>query len=154
MTINTCTYQSPIGLIEIAGNSDSITALQFTEQPRAGNAESSILQLAKQQLAEYFDKKRHEFDLNLQLDGTPFQKTVWAYLLTVPFGKIISYQDVANGIGNPKAVRAVGAANGKNPISIIVPCHRIVGGNRHLIGYGGGLWRKEWLLKHEGSLLL
>jgi methylated-DNA-[protein]-cysteine S-methyltransferase len=82
--------------------------------------------------------------------GTDFQERVWWQLLKVPFGKTASYQDIARGVGNPLAVRAVGAANGKNPISLIVPCHRIIGSNGTLVGYGGGLWRKEWLLKHEG----
>jgi methylated-DNA-[protein]-cysteine S-methyltransferase len=86
--------------------------------------------------------------------GTAFQQRVWQQLLTVPYGQTVSYQEIANALGNPKAVRAVGAANGQNPISIIAPCHRIIGSNGALIGYGGGLWRKEWLLKHEGGLLI
>ncbi len=97
---------------------------------------------------------RTTFDLPLDLRGTDFQKQVWTQLLTVPYGRTVSYQLIADAIGNPKAVRAVGAANGQNPISVIVPCHRIIGSDGQLVGYGGGLWRKEWLLKHEGALLL
>jgi methylated-DNA-[protein]-cysteine S-methyltransferase len=85
------------------------------------------------------------------MQGTDFQNTVWHQLLNVPYGKTVSYGEIAATIGKPTACRAVGAANGKNPISIIVPCHRIIGSNGSLTGYGGGLWRKEWLLKHEGD---
>jgi methylated-DNA-[protein]-cysteine S-methyltransferase len=105
-----------------------------------------------EELEEYFQNKRTAFTVPLCLDGTDFQKRVWTALRTVPYGKTASYLDMANEIGNPKAVRAIGGANSRNPISIIVPCHRIIGKNGTLVGYEGGLWRKEWLLKHEGSL--
>lgn len=95
-----------------------------------------------------------EIGVPIVLGGTEFQRRVWRELTTIPFGRTASYQDVARAIGRPQAVRAVGAANGRNPISIIVPCHRVVGSDGRLTGYGGGLWRKEWLLKHEGAVLL
>ncbi len=102
------------------------------------------------QLNEYFAKKRTTFDVPFDTKGTVFQQSVWQALLTVPFGQSQTYGYIANQLNNPKAVRAVGAANGKNPISIIVPCHRIIGANAKLTGYAGGLDRKRWLLKHEG----
>ena len=104
------------------------------------------------QLNEYFAKKRTMFDVPLDTSGTVFQQSVWQALLTVPFGQSQTYGYIANQLNNPKAVRAVGAANGKNPISIIVPCHRIIGANAKLTGYAGGLDRKLWLLKHEGLM--
>lgn len=104
------------------------------------------------QLNEYFAKKRTMFDVPLDTTGTVFQQSVWQALLTVPFGQSQTYGYIANQLNNPKAVRAVGAANGKNPISIIVPCHRIIGANAKLTGYAGGLDRKLWLLKHEGLM--
>jgi len=88
----------------------------------------------------------------LQPEGTDFQKAVWQQLAAIPYGQTASYGDIARALGNPQAVRAVGAANGQNPISIIIPCHRVIGSNGKLTGYGGGLWRKEWLLEHEGRL--
>ena len=106
------------------------------------------------QLAAYFAGDRHGFDIPLALTGSEFQQAVWTQLLTIPYGMMVSYQDIADGLDNPQAVRAVGAANGQNPVSIIVPCHRVVGSDGKLVGYGGGLWRKEWLLRHEGALLL
>jgi methylated-DNA-[protein]-cysteine S-methyltransferase len=98
--------------------------------------------------------ERREFDLPLGLYGTAFQVRVWRQVLAVPYGQAATYQEIADAIGNPKAVRAVGGANGRNPLPLIVPCHRIIGRNGQLVGYGGGLWRKEWLLRHEGYLLL
>ena len=101
------------------------------------------------QLDEYFQAKRKVFELALAPQGTDFQKRVWAQLLEIPYGETVSYLDVARAIGNAKSIRAVGAANGANPLSIIVPCHRVIGSDGKLTGYGGGLWRKEWLLNHE-----
>lgn len=110
-----------------------------------------IIECAKQ-LEQYFNKQRQSFSLTLDTQGTQFQQAVWQALMAVPFGQTQSYSDIAVALNNPKAVRAVGAANGKNPISIIVPCHRIIGASGKLTGYAGGLKRKEWLLKHEGIL--
>ncbi|AUS07996.1 [Fe-S]-binding protein [Laceyella sacchari] len=104
------------------------------------------------QLEEYFRRERREFDLPIDLYGTPFQKLVWRYLRTIPYGEVRSYKEVAQGIGAPKAVRAVGGANNKNPVSIVIPCHRVIGSNGSLVGYGGGLHIKEYLLTLEGWL--
>jgi len=147
-------YDSPLGLIEIRATAEAVTYLEFAEEAQETGQPGVMTKRTKQQLADYFAGKRQEFDLPLAFDGTDFQKLVWQQLLTIPYGRIISYQDLANEIGKPDAVRAVGAANGQNPISIIAPCHRVIGSDGHLTGYGGGLWRKEWLLKHEGALLL
>jgi methylated-DNA-[protein]-cysteine S-methyltransferase len=100
-------------------------------------------------LDEYFKGKRQNFSLELQLEGTDFQKKVWEQLQKIPYGETASYKDVAVAIGNEKAVRAVGGANGMNNIAIIIPCHRVIGADGNLVGFGGGLWRKVWLLNHE-----
>jgi methylated-DNA-[protein]-cysteine S-methyltransferase len=152
-------YQSPIGLIEIGGDVEHILSLYFVDEPRPDvvyppDATShDALAKALRQVDEYFGGVRRAFDLNFAFSGTAFQEQVWRQLLTVPYGQVATYRDIAHAIGRPKAVRAVGAANGQNPISIIVPCHRIIGSNGKLTGYGGGLWRKEWLLRHEGYLV-
>ncbi len=146
--------QSPIGLLEIGATAEALVSLYFVETVRQPETLSPLLTTVIEQLAEYFAGTRTTFTLPLHFVGTAFQQRVWQQLLTVPYGKTVPYQAIANALGNPKAVRAVGAANGQNPISIIAPCHRIIGSNGALIGYGGGLWRKEWLLKHEGYLLV
>lgn len=143
-------YTSPIGHVEIAGTADAVTALNFVENRRQGGNPSEPVRAALGQISEYFEGKRRSFDLPVHLAGTDFQQSVWRQLLTVGYGHTASYGDIAEAVGNPKAVRAVGGANGSNPISIILPCHRIIGSNGTLTGYGGGLWRKQWLLEHEG----
>ncbi|MBD0368698.1 MAG: methylated-DNA--[protein]-cysteine S-methyltransferase, partial [Flavisolibacter sp.] len=110
-----------------------------------------VLKTVLQQLQEYFEGKRKIFDLPLQQQGTEFQQRVWNQLLQVPFGKTISYLELARKIGDVKAIRAVGTANGKNNLAIVVPCHRVIGTNTRLTGYAGGLWRKQWLLEHEAK---
>lgn len=147
-------YPSPVGLIEVGATADALTALYFVAAPRQEAAQSALLDQVLHQLDEYFTQRRQRFDVPLAFQGTAFQQRVWTALLAVPYGETTSYQAIANVLGNPKAVRAVGAANGQNPISIIAPCHRIIGSNGSLIGYGGGLWRKEWLLRHEGYFLV
>lgn len=147
-------FESPIGLIEICEYDEAITSLYFVQTQRGEATSSPIMMDAVRQLDEYFAGQRTRFELPLALIGTDFQKQVWTQLLTIDYGRTVSYQFIADAIGNPKAVRAVGAANGQNPISVIVPCHRIIGSNGQLTGYGGGLWRKEWLLRHEGALLV
>ena len=107
------------------------------------------LGIAATQLEEYLKGKRKKFELKLDVEGTPFQRLVWKELAKIPFGKTLSYKDIAKRIDNPKAVRAVGTANGRNPICIIVPCHRVIGTNGKMTGYSGGIWRKKWLLAHE-----
>lgn len=143
-------YESPIGLIEIGGTAGAILWLNFVNIQREKFESHPVVDEAVRQIAEYFDRKRREFEIDISFAGTDFQKQVWRQLLRVPYGKVASYKKIATSVNKPKAVRAVGAANGRNPISIIVPCHRIIGSNGKLVGYGGGLWRKEWLLEHEG----
>ncbi len=147
-------YSSPIGLIRVTGTAEAITAVQFVEHRPAPAPSHPLVEEAVQQLAAYFAGTRKTFDLNLHLAGTEFQLRVWRTLCNIPYGKTASYQEIADAIGAPAAVRAVGAANGRNPLAIIVPCHRVIGSNGRLTGYGGGLWRKEWLLHHEGALLM
>ena len=147
-------YTSEIGMLEVGGTDTAITSLYFVEERREGVESCPVVDEAIRQVDEYFGGTRRAFDLPLALAGTDFQRRVWRQLLAVPYGQTASYGEIARALGKPKAVRAVGAANGQNPISIIVPCHRIVGSDGKLVGYGGGLWRKEWLLKHEGCLIL
>ena len=146
--------ESPIGLIEVGGTADGITSVTFVEGRRRGFAPNSPVEAALEQIGAYFLGTRRAFDVPIVWQGTDFQRQVWQQLMTILYGQTASYQEVAQAIGKPRAVRAVGAANGRNPISILVPCHRVIGSDDSLTGYGGGLWRKEWLLKHEGSLLL
>ena len=147
-------YESPIGLIEVGGTAEEIVSVRFVEERGEDASPGALGEKAVEQLGEYFGGDRRTFDLPIALHGTEFQRLVWRQLLAIPFGTTASYQDVANAVGRPRAVRAVGAANGQNPVSIVVPCHRVIGSDGSLTGYGGGLWRKEWLLRHEGSLLL
>lgn len=144
-------YQTPIGTIKIEGSASAVQRVDFIEESQStSQAPEGSLADCMIQLDEYFKGKRQVFDLPLAPSGTLFQMTVWHALQTVPFGQTVSYGHIAHQVGRPKAGRAVGAANGRNPINIIIPCHRIIGGNNTLTGYGGGLWRKTWLLEHEG----
>ena len=145
---------SPLGLVEIEASDDGITRVDFVDGITTETTSNHHTQKAQQQLKGYFDGNLKNFKLPLTPKGTDFQHSVWQQLLQIPYGQSLSYQDIANALNNPKAVRAVGAANGKNPIGIIVPCHRVIGSNRTLTGYAGGLERKAWLLKHEGVTLL
>ena len=145
-------YNSPIGVICLEYSERGISKLVFVDEDegeghRAGGMESRCIR----QLDEYFNKKREIFDLELDLQGTDFKKRVWNELLKIPFGKTITYKELTLKLGDIKAIRAVAAANGANPISIIVPCHRVVGSDGSLTGYAGGLWRKRWLLDHESK---
>ena len=141
---------SPIGTIEIIGTEQGITALEFTRRrPGRGPRPHFFLKEAVSQIDEYFRGQRKDFSLKLHLQGTEFQKKVWRELLKIPYGRTASYGEVAAALGSPRAARAVGQANHHNPIAIVIPCHRIIGGDGRLVGYGGGLWRKEWLLAHE-----
>lgn len=152
-----CQFESPLGLITIQANEQGILGLWFAEthpEPLASlgecDADFPLLQTAADQVMGYFAGKRTTFTLPIAAQGTPFQQRVWQALQTIPYGESWSYQDLANAIDNPKATRAVGLANSKNPISIIVPCHRVIGKNGKLTGYSGGLERKQALLKLEG----
>nr|WP_269814682.1 methylated-DNA--[protein]-cysteine S-methyltransferase [Bowmanella yangjiangensis] len=142
---------SPIGLMELCAVEQGLQAITFVDAQTQAETDTPILKKAAEQLAEYFDGRRQDFDLPLAARGTAFQQQVWHALVSIPFGQTGSYLDIARKIGNPAAVRAVGAANGKNPLSIVVPCHRIIGSNGNLTGYAGGLERKAWLLQHEQS---
>jgi methylated-DNA-[protein]-cysteine S-methyltransferase len=138
-------YHSPIGWIRIIAEDGAVTGLDFVERRAADSpSPSACLPAAQAQVEEYFLGRRTAFDLPLSLRGTPFQEDVWKALLRIPFGETASYKDVAAEVGRPDAVRAVGAANGANPVSLIVPCHRVLGADGRLTGYGGGLWRKEF----------
>ncbi|MBN8675184.1 MAG: methylated-DNA--[protein]-cysteine S-methyltransferase [Chitinophagales bacterium] len=146
-------YHSPVGLLKISGTEEYISEVTFhdTSLKAPGNKKhmSPMLINCVEQLIQYFNGQRRVFELPLNQAGTPFQQEVWNLLVTIPFGKTISYLDLARKTGDSKATRAVANANGRNNIAIIVPCHRVIGSNRDLVGYAGGLWRKKWLLEHE-----
>lgn len=153
MSASQAYYQSEIGVLEITGTDEGILSIHFTEKDTVPLPAEvpACLQACVQQLDEYFTGQRQAFSVPLQLhQGTDFEQRVWAELLKIPFGHTRSYMQVAEIIGNPKAVRAVGRANARNNIAIIVPCHRVIGSNGNITGYAGGLWRKRWLLEHEG----
>ena len=148
---------TPVGQLKLVANETALVAVLWqNENPKRVRLEElleqhdhPILCEAQQQLAEYFAGTRQQFDLPLDFDGTYFQKQVWQALLQIPYGETRSYKQIAEQLGNPKAVRAVGAANGKNPISIIAPCHRVIGASGKLVGFAGGLENKQILLKLE-----
>jgi methylated-DNA-[protein]-cysteine S-methyltransferase len=146
----TAYINTPLGSAKLEGDENGLTyvTLLETDEP-----ESKIipedLEDAVYQLNEYFEGKRQNFDLLLNPEGTEFQKKVWAALLEIPFGKTISYLELSMKLGDVKAIRAVASANGKNPLWIIIPCHRVIGSDGSLTGYAGGLHRKKWLLNHE-----
>ncbi|MHA1185956.1 MAG: methylated-DNA--[protein]-cysteine S-methyltransferase [Candidatus Heimdallarchaeota archaeon] len=142
-------YNSPIGNIEIVSTEDEILACNFVEQEKSSTTKPTILLESLKQLKEYFNGNRVKFDLKLRLNGTVFQNVVWKALQTVPYGKTISYKELAKKIEHETANRAVGSANGQNPISIIIPCHRIIGSDGKLRGYGAGIEKKKWLLEFE-----
>lgn len=149
-------YQSPVGLLKISGTNDYVTEVIFhdtTQKPSVNKRHipSMLIQCAEQ-LIQYFNGERRQFELPLNQRGTPFQHEVWNELIAIPFGRTISYLELARRTGDTKATRAVANANGKNNIAIIVPCHRVIGANRELVGYAGGLWRKKWLLEHEAKV--
>ncbi|MGB8955414.1 MAG: methylated-DNA--[protein]-cysteine S-methyltransferase [Tumebacillaceae bacterium] len=143
-------YNSPIGRIEIQANEQGITSALFVEEePTLPERENLHIREAVKQLDEYFSGDRRTFTVPLHLEGSPFQRGVWTQLQSIPYGRTVSYSDLAAAIGNSRAVRAVGTANGKNRIALLIPCHRVIGKNQELAGYAWGTWRKEWLLEHE-----
>jgi methylated-DNA-[protein]-cysteine S-methyltransferase len=158
------TMPSPVGELTLAATDSGLAAVYFerhkyghSDDERRGwmpddgtaNAASATLAAAREQLTAYFDGRLRVFDLPLDAEGTPFQRQVWAELRKIPFGGTASYGDLARRVGDPGKARAVGAANGRNPISIVVPCHRVIGADGSLTGFGGGIERKRWLLAHE-----
>ncbi|MBI4853794.1 MAG: methylated-DNA--[protein]-cysteine S-methyltransferase [Acidobacteria bacterium] len=147
-------YKSEIGLLEIIATDKGISKVDFLNQePSEFSLETNntFLKDCFQQLAEYFRGERKSFSLELDPKGTDFEKRVWQELLKISFGETITYLHLAERLGDKKVIRAAARANGKNPLAIIIPCHRVIGSDGSLTGYAGGLWRKEWLLKHEGS---
>ncbi len=155
MSIASTYYQSPVGLLKISGTDEYITEVTFHSDPDAlpasENEITPLLVQCVEQLIQYFNGQRKNFELPLNQPGTPFQQETWGYLVGIPYGKTISYLDLALKTGDRKATRAVANANGKNNIAIIVPCHRVIGSNGELTGYAGGLWRKKWLLDLEAK---
>jgi len=142
--------KTPLGHAQIEGDQQGISAVRVSDQEQTLNSEiPEVLEEAVYQLKEYFRGDRKQFDLPLNPQGTKFQKRVWKELCKIPYGKSISYLDLSKKLGDPKAIRAVASANGKNPLWIIIPCHRVIGSNGDLVGYAGGLERKKWLLNHE-----
>ncbi len=152
MSTETTYIDSPVGVLKIVTDDQYIIGLDFCKPETKIAVDNKISKLAQtciDQLNQYFTGKRKSFDLPLQPKGTDFQKQAWSALQKIPHGHTISYLQQATNIGNTKAVRAIGHANSKNPIAIIVPCHRVISKNGKLTGYAGELWRKEWLLNHE-----
>lgn len=146
-------YESPIGLLKMGGTDQFICELTFvdnTEQLVHGEPGiSEVMHQCTEQLIEFFNGNRRDFNVPISQDGTDFQQRVWSQLLDIPYGRTISYMDLAKRLGDPKVIRAAASTNGKNKVAIIIPCHRVIGSNASLTGYAGGLWRKRWLLEHE-----
>lgn len=145
--------ESEIGFLRILSNGKGITGIKFmdTDGPEDPDIHTES---AKTQLREYFANQRNQFDLKLLPEGTSFEKEVWNMLLQIPSGNTKTYGEIAKELGDKNFSQAVGHANGKNPIAVIIPCHRVIGAKNNLVGYAGGIERKQWLLKHEGALLL
>ncbi len=140
---------SPLGITKIVGDNDGISIISILSEGAISDAIPENLKEAVTQLQDYFDGKRTDFNFKINPKGTDFQQKVWQELLNIPFGKTISYLDLSKKLGDVKAIRAVASANGKNPLWIVIPCHRVIGTDGSLTGYAGGLWRKKWLLEHE-----
>lgn len=145
----TAFINAPLGIIKIEGDENGISVITTLQEGKISTTIPSVLQLAVFQLQEYFEGKRTEFNFKLNPKGTEFQQKVWNALLEIPFGKTMSYLELSKMLGDVKAIRAVASANGKNPLWIVIPCHRVIGTDGSLTGYAGGLWRKKWLLEHE-----
>ncbi len=148
-------YSSPIGVLKIIATNDHIQEILFldeetnVEENKFAIPKNNVIVKCRQELDEYFKGKRKIFSVAFHQKGTPFQEKVWNELMHIPYGKMVSYAHISESIKNKNAVRAVGTANGSNHLPIIVPCHRVIGANGKLTGYGGGIWRKQWLIEHE-----
>ncbi|PJK16326.1 cysteine methyltransferase [Chryseomicrobium excrementi] len=147
-------YATPIGRLVITGQEDAVHSVMFEDGDELQHTYSESLpkevKLAYKEIKAYFEGKGKDFTFAMEPQtGTPFQREVWQSLRTIPYGETGSYLQIATSINRPKAVRAVGGANGRNPFTVVLPCHRIIGANGKMVGYTGGLWRKEWLLAHE-----
>jgi len=159
MTVHTTFVDSPVGPLFVAADEEGLHAIEFRENRHPvkrkadwREGDNAVLRRARRQLDEYFSGKRRAFDLPLSPAGTEFQRSVWTKLATIPYGETISYAQLASRVGKPSAMRAVGAANGRNPLPIVLPCHRVIGADGSLTGFGGGLPTKQFLLKLEGAL--
>lgn len=153
-------YRSPLGLLRISATDTYIREISFIDNLEGSGHDDEvkgpipfILIQCIEQLIQYFQGQRRIFELPVYQEGSEFQERVWNELSAIPFGKTISYLEQSRRVGDTKAIRAVASANGRNSINIVVPCHRVIGSNRDLVGYGGGLWRKKWLLDHETRIL-
>lgn len=148
--MESCIISTPLGPAKLVGDGDGLQSVTvLNDESPASDDVPEVLSECKSQLEEYFSGERKQFSLKLNPQGTDFQKSVWNELNEIPYGQTISYLDLSKRIGNTKSIRAVAAANGKNPIWIIIPCHRVIGSDGSLVGYAGGLSRKAWLLNHE-----
>jgi methylated-DNA-[protein]-cysteine S-methyltransferase len=157
LEITSTYYKSPLGLLRIGGSDTYISEISFIdhlseEEYQSANLQGPVTPIVIQcieQLIQYFQGQRKVFDFPISQEGSEFQQSVWNELMSIPFGKTISYLELSRRLGDIKAIRAAAAANGRNNIVIVVPCHRVIGSKQDLVGYGGGLWRKKWLLDHE-----
>ncbi|HEY4111766.1 methylated-DNA--[protein]-cysteine S-methyltransferase [Puia sp.] len=163
LAITSTYYQSPLGLLRIGGTDTYINEISFVDhldesdyqRERAGlhGPVTPMVIQCIEQLIQYFQGQRRIFEFPVYQDGSPFQQRVWNELMAIPFGKTISYLELSRRLGDTKAIRAAAFANGRNNIAIVVPCHRVIGSKRDLVGYAGGLWRKKWLLDHETKIM-
>jgi len=142
-------FESPVGFLTLKSDGQAITSVSFSETGTQEQNSCVVLETCKEQLADYFSGKSQAFDLPLSPEGTEFQQRVWAELLKIPYGETITYMEMAVRLGDPKCIRAAGTANGKNPIAIVIPCHRVIGAGNKLTGYAGGIWRKKGLIELE-----
>ena len=147
--METAYIKTPLGIATIIGDENGIAVISVADEGEISNVIPTILQDAISQLNDYFERKRNDFDFKLNPKGTDFQQIVWKSLLEIPYGKTRTYLQQSKILGDVKAIRAVAYANGKNPLWIVIPCHRVIGTDGSLTGYAGGLWRKKWLLEHE-----
>lgn len=145
-------YKSPIGMLEIVVDKDELIELKFIDDKKTYLNENEYVNKVIKQIDEYFKGDRKEFDLNIRINGTDFQNKVYKELVKVPYGQTVSYKELAIRIGNQNASRAVGNANNKNQIWIVIPCHRVIGSNKSLVGYAGGIEKKKWLIDHENKI--
>jgi len=149
-------FKSPIGWLELIASDNFLRKIHFMERTLDSSSptKNDLIHRVMEELEEYFDGNRKKFSVPLKPEGTDFQLTVWDELQHIPYGKTKTYGEIAHDLGDPNKVRAVGKANGHNPIPIIIPCHRVIGADNSLVGYAGGIKRKKILLKHEGAILL
>ncbi len=147
--METAYIKTPLGIAKIMGDENGICAISVSDEGIISSIIPVVLQEVVSQLSDYFEGKNSNFTFKLNPSGTEFQQKVWAALLEIPFGKTMSYLELSKKLGDVKAIRAVASANGKNPLWIVIPCHRVIGTDGSLTGYAGGLWRKKWLLEHE-----